>query len=173
MPFRPWVFCGDRRRGRRLVGILWGDQSPGHGSMINGNTLGPGLPPPPGPASGGRTHPSRRNHHPRAGKPAMRKNANGKRALSDQPPGDLQELDRAVSYGESWSPPPRNGSPPRLARSCAGKQPRSRPGSVAAPPTGTLALPPLQRAQTHPPRQIQRRPRPRSVTSAALCDVCA
>lgn len=24
MPFRPWVFCGDRRRGRGVAGILWG-----------------------------------------------------------------------------------------------------------------------------------------------------
>ena len=39
------------------------------------------------------------------------------------------------------SPPPKNGSPPRPARSCAGKQPRSRPGSAAAPPpTGTRPL---------------------------------
>ena len=39
------------------------------------------------------------------------------------------------------SPPPKNGSPPRPARSCEGKQPRSRPGSAAAPPpTGTRPL---------------------------------
>jgi hypothetical protein len=33
----------------------------------------------------------------------VRKNTRGKRTLSDQPPGDLQELDRAVSYEESWA----------------------------------------------------------------------
>ena len=29
MPFRPWVFCGDRRRDRGLVGILWDARGPG------------------------------------------------------------------------------------------------------------------------------------------------
>src|SRR5262249_103344 len=58
--------------------------------------------PPRPPPSGGRTRPSRRNRHPRAGKPTVRKNTRGKRTLSDQSPGDLQELDRAVSYEESW-----------------------------------------------------------------------
>jgi len=62
---------------------------------------GPGLPPPPGPASGGRTlpippePPAQRASGPRA------KTPHGKRTLSDQPPGDLQKLDRAVSYEES------------------------------------------------------------------------
>ena len=35
-------------------------------------------------------------------KPATRKNTHGKRTLSDQSPDDLQKLDRAVSYEESW-----------------------------------------------------------------------
>ena len=61
----------------------------------------------PGPASGGRTHPSRRNRQPRAGKRTARKNTPWKRTLSDQPPGDLQKLDRAVSYEESWAPAPQ------------------------------------------------------------------
>src|SRR6266699_453889 len=39
---------------------------------------------------------------PRAGNGTARKNIHGKRTLSNQPPGDLQKLDRAVSYEESW-----------------------------------------------------------------------
>ena len=64
---------------------------------------GTGLPPP--------ARPGQRRPHapippepppPRAGKRTTRKNTPWKRTLSDQSPGDLQELDRAVSYEESW-----------------------------------------------------------------------
>ena len=47
-----------------------------------------------------RTHPA--GPPARAGKRTTRKNIHGKRTLSDQPPGDLQKLDRAVSYEKSW-----------------------------------------------------------------------
>ena len=47
----------------------------------------------------------------------------------------------AWSFFDKGEPTPKNGSPPRPARSCAGKQPRSRPGCAAAPPpTGTRPL---------------------------------
>jgi hypothetical protein len=39
------------------------------------------------------------------------------------------------------SPPPRNGSRPRPARSCTGKRARSRPGSAAAPPPTVTPAP--------------------------------
>ena len=37
MPFRPWVFCGDRRRGRGVVGILWG--RPRAGQSVGGRSV--------------------------------------------------------------------------------------------------------------------------------------
>jgi len=56
----------------------------------------------------------------------------------------------AWSFFDKGEPAARHGSPPRPARFCTGNQPRSRPGSAAAPPpTGTR--PPSAPAPTNAP----------------------
>jgi hypothetical protein len=44
MPFRPWVFCGDRRRRRGLVGILWGTPAAAAGRGTQTRQIGGNLP---------------------------------------------------------------------------------------------------------------------------------
>ena len=94
------VQAAAHRLRRRPCGPAWTPEPlrpPGHETRTGPR---PAPADPARPAAAARVHPAGTGSP--AGKWTARKNAHGKRTLSDQPPGDLQKLDRAVSYEESW-----------------------------------------------------------------------
>jgi hypothetical protein len=113
-----------------------------------------------------RTHPSRRNRQ-SSGQADHALKPHGKRTLSDQPPSDLQELDRTASYEESWARmrmhlplPPGPGRPMRAESEYhrLGPSPTWPPTTFTAPKSsaGASRLP----ASSRSPRSWIRSCRP-------------
>ena len=125
------IACGDGPAGR-----------PGHRSLCGpqGRKRGQAQACPPGPArpaAAARVHPAATGQP--SGQVNRAQNPHGKRTLSDQPPGDLQKLDRAVSYEESWA----YGMRQRHAR----QQRTDRQRSLPSPPRRGNWLLSLARSQ--------------------------